>query len=662
MERVALLNSLGILDMDPSSEEAKTILALVNMAGLLLGADYIFVNLLDHCHRHMMFPTLCAKDNQPKDLGRLGTLLDHLDIVKLMPDGSPFLGRGNRSTAFCNYAVASPQGQSFVVHDVSKDQSFALYQKTFDLGFCSASPIVIQGMAVGALCFVCKEARSDFGKAQEIQQEQLAQLIAQQFETWSLNRDMHRLERERSLLINNSQRLRANRPEDYAALVFTDVQGSTDLWEANPEAMNKALSLHNQIIRQHIASYSGYEVSNEGDAFHVAFVDVVDAVQFCLRVQEALYHAPWDEHILALPDASEDAVGCFRGLRVRMAIHAGDVVPVTSDLSGRVAYGGETHYIAKSLECMSHGGQILVTSDVWNVASHLADSSLGSPQVVDLGNHVMLTHSSNMYDGIIAKNVLQLVPSSLAHDYLLSRRVSPMHTNTDQEAAAQRGRTFPPVMTKKCLSASFHDAPFANNTVAMLFVYTAEAEKLVADPTVLLAALSKQIGTLLHEFQVLQKGYQCKDFMLAFGDVADALRFGLAIQQYLENHTILELSLAGLVKVGVCEGEFTSMGPHPTTGRADYFGKVVNRASRVAAAAAPGCVYLGKEAADLDECNLMPLSNGYMLDFLGVWSLKGVPEDFALYKCHGCNSWYDQLPNKPCGPQGPRRLLPRFQG
>jgi class 3 adenylate cyclase len=187
--------------------------------------------------------------------------------------------------------------------------------------------------------------RPDFTQAHEIQQEQIAMLISQQIEAWALRRDMERLERERRRL--EAPLLKASPPDRYAALVFTDIQGSTSLWEANADAMNEALSLHDQIMRKCIANHHGYEVTTEGDAFHIAFHEAIDAVGFALEAQMALHHARWSDDILALPEACNDG-NAFRGLRVRMAIHAGDVTIRDNEVSGRREFAGPTFYVGKS--------------------------------------------------------------------------------------------------------------------------------------------------------------------------------------------------------------------------------------------------------------------------------------------------------------------------
>ena len=539
-----------------------------------------------------------------------------------------------RCLSLCSYTVATKK--TMVVHDVWNDESFKWLSNYNAFKFYSGSPIIVNGHAVATFCIKDFRTRPDFTQAQEMQQEQLAMLISQQIEAWALRRDMERLEKERRRL--EAPLLKASPPDRHVALVFTDVQGSTSLWEANSNAMNEAIALHDQIMRKYIAKHYGYEVTTEGDAFHIAFHDGIDAVCFALEAQMALHDAEWSDDILALPEACSEE-NAFRGLRVRMAIHVGDVDCRDNEVTGRREFTGQTFYVGKSLEAMAHGGQVLATSDVWNVASHLSQSKLGSPQVLDLGLHVLLKGKAK-HDGLIAKNVLQLVPSALAYDYTQERRFfdeKNCSTNVDKSGTScPMGRCFPPLKSLRCLTASFHEAPFANNQATMAFVYTSQIEALHEDPSSILAVLSKRIGLLLTN----QPGYQCKDFMLVFAYPYEAISFGLKLQEYLKSNRVADESLAGLVQFGLHEGTFSSMGPHKMTGRADYYGKVVNRAARVAAAAKPGQVCMGICVCGEDSDNALTnderaflVSKGFNASLAGKRQLKGVQEEMELYIC-----------------------------
>jgi len=492
MERVAFVKSLGLIELDPLSTEAGNIKSLVDMTATLLQTGFVGICLLDHSKSNIFFPVMTDS--------KLRFFQEETELVRRHPTtGEPFWTRMDRSVAVCNYALMTPEHQSFVVHDVARDQSISFWKKKANVGFYSGAPIIIRGRAVGVLFCLNHEARPTFGRAEEVQQEQLASFIAQQYDSWSLGREMKRLEEERSRLLHYNSAPRPCLedekstdsglvlPEEYAALIVTDVQGADALRVANSDAMEQAVALHDAIVRATIADHGGFEVMNDGGTFYVAFSDVLDAVKFCLEAQEALYTAPWSEDILKLPDASEDSSRGFRGLQVRMAVHCGAVETTTDEASGRTVFAGETFNICTSLHQMGYGGQILMTCDVWNIASQFVECSLGSPQVVDQGSHVLQTKSNELQDGITIKNVLQLVPASLAFDYAQSRRLTPQGT-----LARVSGRVFPPVKTAKLVGRSFSDAPCGDgNVVSIVAMNTFEIEISTTDPSLVLAALVK---------------------------------------------------------------------------------------------------------------------------------------------------------------------------
>src|SRR5262249_52564624 len=93
--------------------------------------------------------------------------------------------------------------------------------------------------------------------------------------------------------------------------LFTDIEGSTRLWEEHPGAMRAALLQHDDLLRACIESHSGHVFKTVGDAFCAVFGDPRGAVATVLAAQQWL-------PVLALetPDGS-------RSLKVRMALHTG---------------------------------------------------------------------------------------------------------------------------------------------------------------------------------------------------------------------------------------------------------------------------------------------------------------------------------------------------
>ena len=146
------------------------------------------------------------------------------------------------------------------------------------------------------------------------------------------------------------------------AIVFTDIVGSTLLWERCYEGMCKAMEVHNTAVREAVAQRGGYEVKTIGDAFMVAFESPATAVLFGLDVQTLLREAPWPEKLTC-------------GLEVRIGVHYGAVTMAVNQLTERMDYFGPTVNRAARLEGVALPGEIALLQDLW-VESEGLHSSL----------------------------------------------------------------------------------------------------------------------------------------------------------------------------------------------------------------------------------------------------------------------------------------------
>eukprot|EP00808_Paulinella_micropora_P010242 g41580.t1 len=175
-------------------------------------------------------------------------------------------------------------------------------------------------------------------------------------------------------------------PEGEVTFVFTDVQNSTNLWEAVSTGMNKALKIHDSLMRMLLKQFRGYEVKTEGDAFMVTFFNVLDAVRWCLAVQTStvlympicvrwclavqtsLLQSSWPDDLLEQPAASkvvaENGDLLFSGIRVRMGIHVGFPNCRRNPITGRMDYFGPTVNRSARVADSAHGGQIICTDEV----------------------------------------------------------------------------------------------------------------------------------------------------------------------------------------------------------------------------------------------------------------------------------------------------------
>src|SRR5512138_1055695 len=100
----------------------------------------------------------------------------------------------------------------------------------------------------------------------------------------------------------------ADLPTGTVTFLFTDIEGSTPLWESEPEQMRLALARHDAILRTAIANHGGHAYKTIGDAFQAAFVFPTHALAAALAAQRALAAQTWET---SAP------------LRVRMGLHVG---------------------------------------------------------------------------------------------------------------------------------------------------------------------------------------------------------------------------------------------------------------------------------------------------------------------------------------------------
>ena len=141
----------------------------------------------------------------------------------------------------------------------------------------------------------------------------------------------------------------------HVALAFTDIKGSTALWEERGEAMCKAMRIHNRLVRGCMLDLGGYEVKTIGDAFMVAFATALDAVRFGLDVQRGLREAEWPAEL----------VENSGGLQVRIGVHYGPVTMEYNNLTERMDYLGPTVNRAARLEGAAPPGGVAVLREMY---------------------------------------------------------------------------------------------------------------------------------------------------------------------------------------------------------------------------------------------------------------------------------------------------------
>jgi LuxR family maltose regulon positive regulatory protein len=143
-------------------------------------------------------------------------------------------------------------------------------------------------------------------------------------------------------------------PSGTLTFCFTDIEGSSRLWEQHPQAMPPALARHDSILRTTILAHHGVIFKTAGDGVHAVFTRATDALQAVLAAQRALAAEPWQAFIQPEHGSSPNHATAF-ALRVRMALHSG-----VAELRDGDYFGPALNRVARILD-LGHGGQVLLS-------------------------------------------------------------------------------------------------------------------------------------------------------------------------------------------------------------------------------------------------------------------------------------------------------------
>ena len=197
----------------------------------------------------------------------------------------------------------------------------------------------------------------------------------------------------------------SDRPPETPTFAFTDLESSTRLWEAFPDAMKAAVERHDAILRDAVEDSDGRVVKVMGDGLMAVFSSPSAGVTACLEAQLKLQEEPWS------------ATG---PLRVRMGVHTGDAQARAGDF-----YGPSVNRAARIMAA-AHGGQVLLSGLVAERARQRLPEGAG---LRDLGEH-------RLQDLYQPEHIFQLVHPALASDFpppaTLSRRPNNLPTQTSE--------------------------------------------------------------------------------------------------------------------------------------------------------------------------------------------------------------------------------------
>ena len=132
----------------------------------------------------------------------------------------------------------------------------------------------------------------------------------------------------------------AAKPSGTVTFLFTDIQGSTSMWERDATRMQAALARHDEIMRGVVTEHGGHVFKMVGDACYAAFSSAPEALAAGVAGQHAIFSEPWDERCR---------------VRIRMALHTGEAEERDGDY-----FGPPLNRVARLLSA-GHGGQTLIS-------------------------------------------------------------------------------------------------------------------------------------------------------------------------------------------------------------------------------------------------------------------------------------------------------------
>jgi predicted ATPase/class 3 adenylate cyclase len=181
-------------------------------------------------------------------------------------------------------------------------------------------------------------------------------------------------------------------PKGAVTFLFTDIEGSTRLWQQYPLAMASGLARHHAILNETITAHAGYVFQIIGDAFCAAFPTVRNGLDAALAAQRALRDETWGE---------------MGAIRVRMALHTGTADVRVGEFTSGEYVSGLTLSRAARLLSSGYGGQILLSLPV---AELVRDQLPSDVSLRNLGAH-------RLRDLILPEHIYQVVVPDLCSDF-----------------------------------------------------------------------------------------------------------------------------------------------------------------------------------------------------------------------------------------------------
>jgi predicted ATPase/class 3 adenylate cyclase len=200
-------------------------------------------------------------------------------------------------------------------------------------------------------------------------------------------------------------------PTGTVTFLFTDVEGSTRLWEQYPAEMRLATARHDALVAEIVGANAGVLVRprGEGDSRFAVFARASDAVAAAVALQQALTSEAWSRPA---------------PLRVRMALHTGE-----AELRDGDYYGPAVNRCAR-LRAIAHGGQVLLSQTTHDLVRPALPEGVS---LRDLGEH-------RLADLALPERAYQVLHPGLRPDFPPLRSLEALPNNLPLQLTSFVGR------------------------------------------------------------------------------------------------------------------------------------------------------------------------------------------------------------------------------
>lgn len=198
-------------------------------------------------------------------------------------------------------------------------------------------------------------------------------------------------------------------PSGTVTFVFTDIEGSTRRWQADAEAMQNSLQVHDGLLQQVVAANEGIVFKHTGDGVCAVFSSPRAAVNAAAHIQRSLDEADWSPQ---------------EPLRVRIGVHSGEAEVRNDDY-----FGTALSRVARIMDA-GHGGQTLVST---STAALIRRDPGDGLSLTDLGEH-------RFKDLGERERVYQLVGEGLGTDFPRIRSLESVDNNLPEQITSFIGR------------------------------------------------------------------------------------------------------------------------------------------------------------------------------------------------------------------------------